>query len=158
RLPERLRAPLVLCCLEGLARDEAASQLGLPLGTLKSRLERGRQLLRARLICRGLTLPAALAAVLVGESLSQAALPAALCRATLQAARTAAEHAAAGPSVPGLTAFARGGVRAKIGVLLLLAAGLMAAGASRLLHLAAPPQPPEAAAPAANAAPRPNVG
>src|SRR5258708_25106408 len=35
-LPERFRAPLVLCCLEGRTRDEAAALLRCPLGTLKS--------------------------------------------------------------------------------------------------------------------------
>src|SRR6266849_5161185 len=54
RLPEKYRAPLVLCYLEGATRDEAARQLGCPLGTLKSRVERGRELLRIRLVHRGL--------------------------------------------------------------------------------------------------------
>jgi RNA polymerase sigma factor (sigma-70 family) len=54
RLPKRYRAALVLCYLEGKTQDEAAAQLGLPKGTLKGHLERGRALLRARLIRRGL--------------------------------------------------------------------------------------------------------
>jgi predicted DNA-binding protein (UPF0251 family) len=40
--------PLVLCYLEGLTRDEAAKQLGLPPSTLKSRLEQARERLRDR--------------------------------------------------------------------------------------------------------------
>jgi RNA polymerase sigma factor (sigma-70 family) len=82
RLPERLRAPLVLCYLEGLARDEAAARLGCPLGTLKGRLERGRDLLRRRLTRRGLGLAAALAAL----ALERVAVPAALAAATARAA------------------------------------------------------------------------
>jgi RNA polymerase sigma factor (sigma-70 family) len=54
RLPERLRSPLVLCYLSGLTRDEAARQLGWSLGTLKRRLEEGRQTLRIRLARRGI--------------------------------------------------------------------------------------------------------
>src|SRR5439155_7580866 len=54
RLPERYRAPLVLCYLQGKTQDEAAAQLGLAKGTLKGHLERGRALLRARLVRRGL--------------------------------------------------------------------------------------------------------
>jgi RNA polymerase sigma factor (sigma-70 family) len=54
RLPERLRAALVLCYLEGKTQDEAAAELGLAKGTLKGRLERGRALLRSRLVRRGL--------------------------------------------------------------------------------------------------------
>jgi len=61
RLPEKYRAPILLCCLEGHARDEAAQQLGWPLPTLKSRLEQAREMLRRRLTRRGVTLSAALA-------------------------------------------------------------------------------------------------
>jgi RNA polymerase sigma factor (sigma-70 family) len=85
-LPEKYQAPLVLCCLEGLARDEAARQLGWPVALLKSRLEQARQLLRARLARHGLTLPAGVLAVeLLGTS-AQAALPAALTTSTIRAA------------------------------------------------------------------------
>jgi RNA polymerase sigma factor (sigma-70 family) len=54
RLPARQRAALVLCYLEGKTQDEAAAQLGLAKGTLKGHLERGRALLRVRLVRRGL--------------------------------------------------------------------------------------------------------
>ena len=54
RIPERYRAVLVLCCLEGLTQHQAAQQLGWPLGTVQSRLARGRERLRARLARRGL--------------------------------------------------------------------------------------------------------
>jgi len=64
RLPAHLREPVVLCCLQGLARDEAAQALGLSLGALKRRLERGRAALASRLRRRGLELPAVFAASL----------------------------------------------------------------------------------------------
>jgi RNA polymerase sigma factor (sigma-70 family) len=54
RLPERFRAAVVMCDLEGLTTDEAASQLGWPVGTVRSRLSRGRDRLRARFVRRGL--------------------------------------------------------------------------------------------------------
>ena len=54
RIPERYRAVLVLCYLEGLSQHQAARQLGWPLGTVQSRLARGRERLRARLARRGL--------------------------------------------------------------------------------------------------------
>jgi RNA polymerase sigma factor (sigma-70 family) len=46
RLPEKYRTPLILCCLEGQTRDEAANELACSPGSLKDRLERGRELLR----------------------------------------------------------------------------------------------------------------
>jgi len=66
-LPER--SAILLCDLEGLSHQEAADQLGWPLGTVKSRVTRGRERLRARLLRRGITLSAkALAATLGGEA------------------------------------------------------------------------------------------
>jgi RNA polymerase sigma factor (sigma-70 family) len=53
RLPEKLRAPLVLCHLDGKTRDEAARQLGWSLRTLDRRLARARDVLKARLTRRG---------------------------------------------------------------------------------------------------------
>jgi len=55
-LPEKYRAPLVLCYLEGLTNHEAARQLGYPVGSISRRLERARGLLRKRLIGCGVTL------------------------------------------------------------------------------------------------------
>jgi RNA polymerase sigma factor (sigma-70 family) len=59
RLPERYRAPLLLCYFEGLTQDEAARQLGWKKRTVKARLDYGRELLRGRLARRGLPLAAA---------------------------------------------------------------------------------------------------
>jgi RNA polymerase sigma factor (sigma-70 family) len=54
RLPESSRAAIVLCHLEGLSHEEAAQRLGWPVGTVRSRLARGRDRLRDRLARRGL--------------------------------------------------------------------------------------------------------
>jgi RNA polymerase sigma factor (sigma-70 family) len=74
RLPDRYRAPLILCYLECMTRDEAAQQLSLSPGSLHGRLERARDLLRQRLAKRGLTLSAVMSSAAVGESVAQAAL------------------------------------------------------------------------------------
>jgi RND family efflux transporter MFP subunit len=62
RLPERYRAPLVLCDLQACTHEQAARHLGLPVGTVKSRLSRARERLRGRLLRRGLTADAGLIA------------------------------------------------------------------------------------------------
>jgi polysaccharide biosynthesis/export protein len=54
RLPEKYRAVVALCYWQGLTQEQAAVQLGCPLGTVRSRLARARDLLRRRLIGRGL--------------------------------------------------------------------------------------------------------
>jgi RNA polymerase sigma factor (sigma-70 family) len=60
RLSARLRGPIVLCCLQGRTRDEAAADLGWSVATLKRRLARAREVLEARLRKKGLCVPAAL--------------------------------------------------------------------------------------------------
>src|SRR5207248_4049933 len=93
RLAERYRAPLVLCYLQGKTQDEAAALLGLAKGTLKGRLERGRALLRGRLVRRGLGAGAALLAS-AWPSAAEASVPPELLRST---AAVAARFAAGGP-------------------------------------------------------------
>ena len=78
RLPEKFRAPAVLCYLQGKTNEDAARALGCAAGTLKSRLGRARQLLGRRLAARGVALPAGAAAVLLATNAGEAALPAAV--------------------------------------------------------------------------------
>ena len=55
RLPSNLRAPVVLCYLEGMSHDEAARRLRWPVGTVRSRMARAHDVLRQRLARRGVT-------------------------------------------------------------------------------------------------------
>jgi RNA polymerase sigma-70 factor (ECF subfamily) len=59
RLPERYRIPVILSYLEGKTNEEVAELLQWPVGTVKGRLSRARDLLRTRLSRRGLGLSAA---------------------------------------------------------------------------------------------------
>src|SRR5262245_22318915 len=86
RLPENHRQPLLLCYFQGLTQEEAARQLGWPRGTLKRRLERGRELLKVRLIRRGLSLGAALIAATAADPALAVPLPPTLGVATSEAA------------------------------------------------------------------------
>jgi RNA polymerase sigma factor (sigma-70 family) len=139
-LPQRYRTVLVTCYLEGKTQDEAANQLKLPKGTLKGHLERGRALLRARLVRRGLGPVAALVASAwpVPESV---AVPSELIASTV---RVVADRAI----VPGRVLTLTNGMataalltRLKVATLLLLALSVGGAGIGSLLR-ATPVQQP----------------
>jgi RNA polymerase sigma factor (sigma-70 family) len=57
-LPAEFRAAVVLCDLEQLSYEEIAATLGVKLGTVRSRIHRGRSLLRAELAHRAPRVPA----------------------------------------------------------------------------------------------------
>jgi RNA polymerase sigma factor (sigma-70 family) len=102
RLPQRYRDPVVLCLVEGLTHAGAARRLGWPVGTVQSRLARGRECLRARLTRRGLAPSVgAIGAILSAERV-RAAVPPSLAEASVHAAmrlltvKTAAEVVSAG--------------------------------------------------------------
>ena len=94
RLPARHRGPVVLCELEGLPRPEAARRLGIPEGTLSSRLARAKARLRDRLARRGVALPAAALSAILFREAQAATLPLSLLESTVEAATLVA----AGPT------------------------------------------------------------
>jgi RNA polymerase sigma factor (sigma-70 family) len=103
RLPGCYRDAVVLCDLEGRSYTEAASRLRCPLGTVQSRLARGRARLRSRLIRRGLA-PLALESFLIEGG--SAAVPDLLARATVKAAIALAAGKAGVAGAVSVTAFA----------------------------------------------------
>jgi RNA polymerase sigma factor (sigma-70 family) len=137
RLPGRLGAPIVLCYLEGLTHEQVAHRLGWPVGTVRSRLAHGRQLLRERLSRRGLA-PAvgALGDACPGWE-GSATVPEPLAAATARVAIRVATGRAAGEVPASVILMARGVLtcmalsKVKVAATL-VALGLVAAGAGAI--------------------------
>ncbi len=86
RLPPKYRDVIVCCYLQEQTYTEAARSLGLAAGTVSSRLARARDILRKRLLRRGLALSSSLLVTLLGQQALSAAVPGGLRTLTTQAA------------------------------------------------------------------------
>jgi RNA polymerase sigma factor (sigma-70 family) len=157
RLSERQRAAVVLCDLEGLPHEEAARRLGCPVGTVESRLSRGRQRLRDRLVRRGLA-PAVAALWAEMSRDASAAMPAALIK---QSVRFVTSSPAVGIVPVAVTVLAEGVIQmmwlARLKPLVAVAAALILATAGVAVQGRQQPAP-EGAREQAKTAPPPRAG
>jgi RNA polymerase sigma factor (sigma-70 family) len=122
RLPMKCRQAFILCYLEGRTNEQAAAQLGCPLGTVVSRLAQARQRLRARLTRRGLALSAGLLAAALGHHAAARAVQAELAEAAVQ---TGLRYAAGQPVATGVAKLADGFLKAVFRARLTITVGLV---------------------------------
>jgi RNA polymerase sigma factor (sigma-70 family) len=149
RLPEKYRAPIVLCELEGKPIKEAARQLGWAQGTLAGRLSRGRHLLAKRVARHGLTLAGGAVAALAGGAAS-AGVPGPLVDSTVHAAAAfAAGQAAVAGVVPAQVAALTEGVlksmlltKMKIATAVVLVTAALGTGAGEFAYRSQAAQAP----------------
>jgi RNA polymerase sigma factor (sigma-70 family) len=152
RLPERYRAVLVLCELEGRTGREAARQLGIPEGTVASRLARARALLAKRLTRYGLVVSGGTVAALLSQKAASAGVPTWLVLSTLQGVlRRAGGKVLPAGVIPArvaalttavLKAMMRNKLKTVSAVLGALAASALAVGAGILAARTPPAAPP----------------
>jgi RNA polymerase sigma factor (sigma-70 family) len=128
RLPAKYRTPLVLSYLQGQSNREIAVQLGCPIGTVFTRLARGRAMLRTRLLRRGVTMSAGALTAALTESASASTLSAELVRTTVLAAVAFAAGSGAAAVSPQVAALTEGVLKMMwLGRLKLIAAVLVLA-------------------------------
>jgi RNA polymerase sigma factor (sigma-70 family) len=140
RLPERYRAPVVLCDLQGATRKEAARLLGCPEGTVAGRLARARALLAQRLAGRGVVPAAGVVVAVLSERAAYAVLPALVadivCSATGGAVSIRVTEAAEG------VLKAMFNKKLKTAAVAVLLCGFVLAGVAGLLRAQDGPDPP----------------
>jgi RNA polymerase sigma factor (sigma-70 family) len=139
-LPRQYRSVVVLCDLENKSHQETARQIGCPVGTVSSRLARGRALLAKQLARHGVTLSGTALAAALTQHATANWVPAKLVITTVQAATAfAAGGAAAAVVGVQVCALSRGVLKAmfltklKKAALILLAISTVGAGAGTIL-------------------------
>lgn len=137
RLPVKLNAAIILCDLEGLTQKEAANRMGIATSTVNDHVAKGRKILRAQLVQRGLTLGlGGLAAVEAASRETTAAMSDSLvaditAKATLYAAGKSASEAGISSAVVELaTGISKAMTKAKLISVFLTALALLAFGSS----------------------------
>lgn len=134
RLPDKYRAAIILCDLEGKTRKEAARQLAVPEGTVAGWVARARVLLARRVARRGVTLSAGALATTLAENVATAGVPDMVASNTIKAASALAAGQAGGLISANVAALTEGVVRAmfltklKLATTVLLCIGLVAMG------------------------------
>src|SRR5262249_25330472 len=144
RLPDKYRAPLVLCDLEGKTRKEAARQLGWPEGTVAGRLARARVMLARRLTRHGLTVSGGALAMMLSPQAASAGVPAPVMAATIKATNLLAAGQAIAPGVIStkVAALTEGVLQTmsltklKTTALVLVVVGILGSGVGLLAHQA----------------------
>jgi RNA polymerase sigma factor (sigma-70 family) len=140
RLPERYRAPLLLCYWQGMTQAEAARCLACSEGSVKARLERGRKRLAKRLTQRGLAPRAILVAPLAAAKVSRELF----ARTVALTPQGAAIPPAVATLVKGMATALGNTARYVVGALMTTVALAIGANATRGPQRAeAPPQPTE---------------
>ncbi len=108
RLPAAYRSAVVACLLEGLTPEQASRRLGWPVGTVQSRLARGRERLKECLTRRGLAPSCGLGGLMIPGPASEAGIPVSLLESTLGIATRVATGGGAGMVPAAVEALARG--------------------------------------------------
>jgi hypothetical protein len=115
QLPDKYRAVIVLCDLEGKTRKEAARQLGVPEGTIGGRLARARAMLGKRLARHGLAVSAGALATMLAQSVASASVPTSMVICTIKAVTLfAAPQAATGVISAKIAALTEGVLKAML--------------------------------------------
>jgi RNA polymerase sigma factor (sigma-70 family) len=135
QMPVAYRLPLLLCYFQERTRDQAANDLRCSLRTLDRRLARGRELLRARLVRRGVTLSVALLAQRLASPTLLAGPSGPQLEAVVRAATAFATGSAAVGTIPTQVVMMaqnmeRGAVMVKLIFSVVLVAGLVAAASA----------------------------
>jgi RNA polymerase sigma factor (sigma-70 family) len=147
-LPDKYRVVIVLCDLEGKTRPETARQLGLPEGTVASRLARARTMLAKRLAPHGLPVSGGMLAAVLSQEAAAGAVPISVLLSTIKAVTSvAAGQAVAGVISVKVATLAEGVLKTmfltklKVASMVLVVMAVAAGGAGGLAYYAQATEP-----------------